>query len=234
MSFDYWNIEITDTINNIGAATILEQCGLYGILCNQVVRNAGGSLWQGTQGYVFDTTINLGSNQWEGVDVAASWAIEGWGGTWTTDLIGTYMLTKETTPLPADPNSAYDCVGIISTRCYPSPEWRHTVSVHYDSNETWSVEGRWRYFQGVDYFEGNSLGTADTIAQAEMSKSQSYFDLNGVFQFMDNHDITFGINNVLDEEPPMVGGTLTTNANTIAGFYDTLGRFIYAKATVRF
>lgn len=229
VSIDYWNIEITDTISNIGATTILEQCGLYGVLCDQVVRNAGGSLWQGTQGYVVDTTLNIGSNTWEGIDLAGSWQIEGWGGTFTTDLIGTYMLSKETTPLPADPNSTYDCVGVISTRCYPSPEWRHTVSVNYDSNESWSVEGRWRFFQGVDYD-----GSTDTIAQAEMSKSQSYFDLNGVFQFMDNHDVTVGINNVLDEEPPMVGGTLTTNANTIAGFYDTLGRFIYAKATVRF
>jgi outer membrane receptor protein involved in Fe transport len=151
------------------------------------------------------------------------------GGTITTDLIGTYMLTKETTPLPAVPDSAYDCVGIISTRCFPSPEWRHTASVEYDSNERWRAELRWRFFGGVDYD-----GATDTIAQAEMSKSQSYFDLNGVFTFMENSDITLGINNLLDEEPPMVGGTLTTNANTIAGFYDTLGRFMYAKATMRF
>ena len=32
----------------------------------------------------------------------------------------------------------------------------------------------------------------------------------------------------------MVGGTLTTNANTIAGFYDTLGRYLFAQATFRF
>jgi outer membrane receptor protein involved in Fe transport len=230
ISLDYWNIEIDDTINNIGAPTIIEQCGLNGVLCNQIVRNQSGNLWQGVNGYVFDTTLNLGLASWEGVDLAASWTMEALGGTFTTDIIGTYMLTKETTPLPANPESAYDCVGTISTRCYPSPEWRHTASVEYDSNESWKIEGRWRFFQGVDYVDS----TTDTIAQGEMSKSQSYFDLNGVWRFMDNHDITVGINNVLDEEPPMVGGTLTTNANTIAGFYDTLGRFIYAKATVRF
>ncbi len=229
ISVDYWNIEITDTINNIGATTILEQCGLYGVLCDNVVRNAGGSLWQGTQGYVVDTTLNLGENAWEGIDVAANYDFEAAGGSWSANLIGTYMLTKETTPLPADPNSTYDCVGLISTRCFPSPEWRHTVSVSYDSDEFGSVEGRWRFFGGVDYD-----GSTDTIAQEEMSDSQSYFDLNAVFRFMDNHDVTVGINNVLDEEPPMVGGTLTTNANTIAGFYDTLGRFLYAKATMRF
>jgi len=230
ISVDYWNIEIDNTINNIGATTILEQCGLYNVLCNQVIRNQSGNLWQGVNGYVIDTTLNLGEASWEGVDLAASWTMEALGGTFTTDLIGTYMMTKEITPLPADPSSAYDCVGTISTRCYPSPEWRHTASVEYDSNESWKVEARWRFFQGVDYVGS----TTDQIAQAEMSDSQNYFDLNGVWRFMDNHDITVGVNNVLDEEPPMVGGTLTTNANTIAGFYDTLGRFIYAKATVRF
>jgi outer membrane receptor protein involved in Fe transport len=229
ISVDYWNIEITDTISNIGATTILEQCGLYGVLCDQVVRNPQGNLWQGTAGYVADTDLNLGENVWEGIDLAASWEADALDGTFTTELIGTYMLTKETTPLPAVPTSAYDCVGLISTRCFPSPEWRHTVSVSYDSNEWWSVEGRWRYFQGVDYD-----GSTDTVAQAEMSKSQSYFDLNAALTIMENHDISIGVNNVLDEEPPVVGGTLTTNANTIAGFYDTLGRFLYVKGTMRF
>lgn len=229
VSVDYWSIEITDTISNIGATTILEQCGLYGVLCNQVTRNAGGSLWQGTQGFVEDTTVNLGENKWEGIDLAGNYDFEAAGGTFSANIIGTYMMTKETTPLPADPDSAYDCVGKISTRCFPTPDWRHTASLSYDSNEWWSVEARWRYFGGVDYD-----GLTDTIAQANMSESQSYFDLNGVFQFMENSDLTVGINNVLDEEPPMVGGTLTTNANTIAGFYDTLGRFMYAKATMRF
>ncbi len=229
VSVDYWKINIDDTINNIGATTILEQCGLYGQLCNQINRSPSGNLWQGTSGYVVDTTINLGENKWEGVDLAFAWTMDALGGTFTTNMLGTYMLTKETTSLPADPNSAYDCVGTISTRCFPSPEWRHTASVAYDSNEFWSVTGRWRYFQGVDYD-----GTTDTIAQANMSKSQNYFDLNAIFRFMGSHDVTLGVNNVFDKEPPMVGGTLTTNANTIAGFYDTLGRYLYANATFRF
>jgi iron complex outermembrane receptor protein len=234
LSLDYWNISIDDTISNIGAVTILEQCGLFNALCEQITRGPSGNLWQGTQGFVVDTTLNLGEANWEGVDIAASWEIDGAGGTWTTDLIGTMLLTKERTPLPSVASSAYDCSGVISDRCYPAPEWRHTASVTYDSNETWKVEARWRFFGGIDYFEGNVLGVADTIAQAELSDSQSYFDLNAVFGFMENNDITIGVNNVLDEEPPMMGGTLSDNANTIAGFYDTLGRFMYAKATVRF
>ena len=217
------------TISNIGATTILEQCGLFGVLCDQVVRNASGNLWQGTQGYVVDTTLNLGENKWEGIDLAFNWATEGWGGTWTTNLLGTYMMTKETTPLPAVPESAYDCVGVISDRCFPSPDWRHTASVDYDSNEWWSINLRWRYFGGVDYD-----GDTDTIAQKNMSKSVTYIDLSARFLFLENHDLTIGVNNVFDKEPPMVGGTLASNANTTAGFYDTLGRYLFAQATFRF
>ena len=229
ISVDYWRIEIEDTINNIGAVTIIEQCGEFGILCGNVVRNDAGSLWQGTRGYVTDTTLNLGQNTWEGIDLAFNWGIDGLGGTWTTNFIGTYMMTKEITPLPAVPESAYDCVGIISERCFPQPDWRHTASVSYDSNEWWSVTLRNRFFLGVDYD-----GTVDTIAQEQMSSNQSYWDLNGVFRFMGSHDIVIGINNMFDEEPPMVGDSLTTNANTIAGYYDTLGRYLYANVTFRF
>ena len=229
VSIDYWDIDIDDTISTIGATTILDQCGRFGQLCNQIVRNQSGNLWQGTAGFVVNTTVNLGNQHWEGIDLAVNWGTEGLGGTFTTNLIGTFMLTKETTTLPADPTSAFDCVGIVSTRCFPSPEWRHTATVSYDSNEWWSATARWRFFKGVDY-----AGSTDTIAQANMSKDQSYLDLNGVIRFMDSHDVTFGVNNVLDKEPPSVGGNLSTNANTYAGFYDTLGRFLFANVTFRF
>ena len=230
ISIDYWDIEIEDTITGVGSPTIVEQCGLYGALCQQINRSASGSLWKGTAGFVVDTTVNIGSNHWEGIDLAYNWAIDGAGGTWTTNIIGTYMLSKEITPLPADPTTAYDCVGLVSTQCYPSPEWRHTADLAYDSNEWWSVKARWRYFQGVDYD-----GSTDTIAQEQMEKNRSYFDLSAVFRYS-QHDLVLGVNNVFDKEPPAVGGTMNGqgNANTFAGFYDTLGRYMFANVTLRF
>jgi len=229
VSVDYWDISIKDTIGGVGAVTTLEQCGLYGVLCENIIRGPSGNLWQGTAGYVVNTQVNLGENVWSGIDLALNWGIDALGGTFTTNLIGTYGLKREITPLPADPNSAYDCQGLVSDRCFPAPDWRHTASVQYDSNEWWSVTARWRYFDGVTYD-----GTTDTIAKKNMGSAQNYIDLSAVFRFMENHDITMGVNNVFDEEPPMVGGSLQTNANTIAGYYDTLGRYLYANATFRF
>jgi len=191
-------------------------------------------LWQGESGSVFNGLQNIGTNKWEGVDVAASYVQDALDGTFNVRLAGTYMLTKETEILPGE---NYDCVGLLSTRCYATPEWRHTLTATYDSNEFWAVTARWRYFDGVDY-DGALVGSAsegtDKIAQGNVSDGESYLDLNATFRFMGNSELLVGVNNVLDEEPPLVGGSLSSNANAIAGFYDTLGQYLFAQATFRF
>ena len=49
-----------------------------------------------------------------------------------------------------------------------------------------------------------------------------------------NTGATVRVQRSLDKEPPMVGLTLSSNANAVAGFYDTLGRYIHASVTMRF
>ena len=234
VSLDYWKIEIENTIATVGAENIIRQCAENNKLCSSVNRSGSGSLWQGETGYVFNGLQNIGTNTWEGVDVAGSWMMDAMGGTFDVKLAGTYMLTKEVEILPGE---SYDCVGLISTRCYPSPEWRHTLSARYDSNEWWAVTARWRYFGGVDYdgaLSSKRSTGADTIAQGNLDGGESYLDLNATFRFMGDSELLVGINNVLDEAPPLVGGTLSSNANAVAGFYDTLGQYLFAQATFRF
>jgi outer membrane receptor protein involved in Fe transport len=229
LSVDYWDIEITDVIDNIQPEVILEQCAFNGVLCETITRAGNGSLWQGQSGYIELANINLGKQHWEGVDLAWNWSMDGLAGSWDFNFIGTYMMTKETTPLPSAPETAYDCVGLVSGRCFASPEWRHVASATYDSNEWWAVTGRWRYYDELTYPD-----TTDLIANDNL-KVEQYFDLSAIVRFMGNHDVRFGVNNVLDEEPPLVGGTLVggiNNANSIA-IYDQLGRYFFANATFR-
>ena len=234
VSVDYWNIEIENTIATVGAENIIRQCAENNKLCSSVNRSGSGSLWQGETGYVFNGLQNIGTGITSGVDVAASWMMDAMGGTFNVNLAGTYLTEWEIEILPGE---AFDCVGLISTRCYPKPEWRHTMTATYDSNEWWAVTARWRYFDGVDY-DGALISSAspgaDKIAQDNLSDSESYLDLNATFRFLGDSELLVGINNVLDEAPPLVGGTLSSNANAIAGFYDTLGQYLFAQATFRF
>jgi iron complex outermembrane receptor protein len=233
LSLDYWSIDIDKTIDRIGsesAEIIIDLCATKSQLCGLIHRSpANGNLWMGTDVYVTNTMQNVGKQKWEGLDFAGTYWLEALDGTWNVNMIGTYMMTKETTPIANDSSTTYDCVGTISTRCYPTPKWRHTASVNYDSHEWWSVTGRWRYFSKVNYD-----GTVDQIINLHKT---SYFDLDANFKILGNHSLNIGVNNVLDEEPHLVGDTMNLtygNANAITGFYDTLGRFFYSKVTFHF
>jgi outer membrane receptor protein involved in Fe transport len=232
LSFDYWDIKIDEVIERADDLQILEQCGLYGKLCNRIHRANNGSLWLG-DGYVDATGMNIGAIHFRGIDTAYGWSHDAPGGRFDVNMVGTYMLKKETSLFRNDPNSTSDCVGMINTfYCWPSPKWRHNASATYDSNSFWAITGRWRYYGGVTYENVLEEGTADEIANDNLG-AQNYIDLNAVFRFMETHDVVIGVNNVFDREPPLMGNTLSSNANTVAGYYDTLGRYLFANVTLR-
>jgi len=230
-SVDYWDISIDDTIRNVSPTTTLTQCALNGVGCDNINRGVGGQLWLGQTGYVISVQENIGTQKFSGIDLAWSWALNS---NWNFDLIGTYTLKRETTPIPEVPESKYDCAGRISPECYPNADWRHTATATYDSNGWWAVTARWRYIGKVDYTNpttGEPL-TTDKIV-ADETTAQNYFDLNGVVRFMDTNDVVFGVNNVFDKEPPLMGNTISANGNTQVGFYEALGRYFYANVTFR-
>ena len=229
-SVDYWDIVLEDVIGTAQPELTVEQCGLTGdaAYCDNVTRSSAGSLWVGTAGNVKATNINLASRHWTGVDLTANYVLEGLGGTWTSSLVGTYMLNKEYEEVPGFPDATYDCTGNIDNGCYAQPEWRHTAKLSYDMDTFWAVTAIWRYYGEVSYSEGKDLLVGDGIS------AQSYIDLKAAFDVNDHVGVLVGMNNVLDKEPPMVGGSLSTNGNAVVGFYDTLGRYLHASVTVKF
>ncbi|QTH64773.1 TonB-dependent receptor [Psychrosphaera ytuae] len=230
VTVDYFNIELDQAISSIDPELTVEQCGVTGdaAFCDNVTRNSAGSLWVGQQGFVQATDINLGGIHFEGVDLSANYSTDFQGGQLSANFIGTYMLTKEFDPGIA--GTAYDCVDTINTQCFAQPEWRHNVKVSFQSDSIWAVTANWRYFGQVSYD-----GTSDTLLVEDGGiDAQSYFDIKGAFEINEYTAVLVGVNNVFDKEPPMVGGSLSSNANTVAGFYDTLGRYLHASVTFKF
>ncbi|WP_462179764.1 TonB-dependent receptor domain-containing protein [Pseudoalteromonas gelatinilytica] len=228
-SIDYWDIDLEDAIGNIDPELIVEQCGKTGdaLFCDNVQRTPGsGSLWIGS-GQVIATNTNLGNIHYEGIDLSANYDIEVGGGTLSTSLIGTYMMTKEFEDIPGV-SEIYDCVDTLDNGCFPQPEWRHVLTASYDTGSWWKATAKWRYFSAVNDYTGS-----DTLVQDGIG-SQSYLDLKGSFTINDYTRVLVGVNNVLDKEPPLVGGTLSTNGNAIAGYYDTLGRYFHASVSLKF
>jgi iron complex outermembrane recepter protein len=242
VSLDYYDIEISDRIGSIGANTVLQFCGTTGdpFLCDKVRRNPNsGDLWVGsslaTSGYVENLNANFGNLRWRGLDLVVQHRMDILGGSLNTSLVGSYALEQEIEPLPGvNPDATYDCAGVINIACQ-TPDWRHTLRSTF-SRDWYSVSARWRHVGGMDY--ENQDGTPGTVDQILVGLggglgSYNFFDLSGSFDVIDNVNLTVGINNIFDKEPPMVGGTLILNANSIGG-YDQLGRFMFANVNVRF
>ena len=69
-------------------------------------------------------------------------------------------------------------------------------------------------------------------------KAKNYFDLSARWNVTDNFQFTFTVINLLDKEPPTVGGTVGSTTynggNTYPSTYDALGRRFAAGARIKF
>jgi iron complex outermembrane receptor protein len=230
-SLDYFKIEMEKVVDVIGANRMVANCAASGddLFCDNINRSASGSLWLGQDGFVTNLSDNIGGRTWEGVDATVGYNLDLGPGTLAFDLNGFYSMKKEVEPILGDASLAYDCSGVISTSCFASPKWRHSVTTTYSADD-FSVALKWRHFSTVDY-----EGTADKkLIEDGGIEAYNYFDLSGNYAVNDHLTLTAGVNNIFDKEPPMVGNTISSNANTVAGFYDTLGRFVFMSVGVKF
>lgn len=245
-SVDFYTIKVDGFISTYGADTILQACYERGQLCELINRdsNAGptfGSLWLGQNGFVIDTTQNTGQLKVSGIDFKADYRVRGAqiglpdAGTFVIDYVGSLLLKQEITPIPGDSSSTYQCKGKYGTQCgAPVNEYRHKL------RNTWqvpwfdgSVSLAWRYFDGV-----KTDGVGTTNGRADKLKPQSYFDLVSSVRFDKKYTVRLGVNNVLDNDPPIVNSenitSITGSGNTYPQVYDALGRFIFSSVTLDF
>jgi iron complex outermembrane receptor protein len=243
-SVDYFNIKVEDAIGGVGADLAITRClsTLDPFFCGLVKRDAQGSLWLSNQGYIVNTTLNTGSTSTAGVDVNLGYRRDladlgmGDNGSLSFDFVGTWLDYLKTEPLPGDPE--YDCVKLYGTVCgTPNPEWRHKFRVNW-ATPFWGdlqVGMQWRYFSKVTldaYDSDPQLKNVDLQYDTDTEMAaQSYFDLQASFKVKDNYTVRLGINNVLDEEPPLVGAsacpTGSCNGNTYPQVYDAVGRYMF-------
>jgi outer membrane receptor protein involved in Fe transport len=237
-SVDFYDIKIKNTISTIGAPTILNFCAKTGnpFLCDKVQRNPGtGDLWLGQTGRVVNLTDNFGNLETRGIDVNLSYKWSMLGGHASASMVGTKLLNYKVDPLPGVNSAAkYDCAGEINASC-DNPRWRHIVNLTY-SRDWWSVNVRWRYYGAVHYVNTDgSLASTDTLVADHSHEISAYnwLDLSGTFKLGARVGLTVGVNNVTDRQPPLVGNSLTFNANT-PGAYDVLGRYFFTNVNVKF
>jgi iron complex outermembrane recepter protein len=250
LSVDYFDIKVRNTIQQgFGADAILTACsGATPNLaaCGLINRDAAGSLWLTSGGFVNDVQLNAGGLRTRGIEFNGGYSTEISDlGTMSLSLVGTLLDKYET---DNGLTQVYDCAGYYGPTCGgPAPKWRHKARVGFKTPGGVGVSMQWRYFGPVNVefqsasqsLNGNFYNFASKIG------AQSYFDLSFSAKIGDTVSWQLGANNLLDRQPPLVTSgsgafgqsgcaSVVCNGNTYPGTYDSLGRYLYTGITLDF
>lgn len=238
LTVDYYDIEIEDVIGTIPANTVLSGCYVDGNadFCSFVNRSASGQI-----DFISLNNQNLGVLTAKGVDFDADYTFDfAEMGELDIRFVGTYRIEDGFQATSNDP--FLDCTGTHGGRfgeCFssePKPEWKHTMFFTHSIGDL-STTLRWRYLSGTDA-DDSIDPSGDNADYANFRGGEidafSYFDLSANYRFTEMFALSGGIQNLLDEEPPINGDSFSEQANTYPATYDPLGRSYFISATLNF
>lgn len=232
LSVDYYDIEFTKAVSTVGASITMQLCYLEAdqAACERINRNANGQVWVG-EGFVEDLNINIGGIATSGFDIAGAYGFDiGTFGALNLSYNGTILDSFEVDPI-GQAAFVYDCVAKYGNDCgTPTPEYRHRARVNWATPyDGLGLNLTWRHIGSVDLDTG-ATGRVDSTLDA-----QNYFDVAGTWAVRDWAAFRFGVNNVLDDDPPLSASVGTTgNGNTYPQTYDAMGRYVFVGLTLDF
>ena len=226
-SVDYYNIKVSDAIQALDANQTYQLCfNAFGTnptysatdpYCSLIVRNPG----NGLPATVLDTFQNQGGIRTGGVDVQLDWRLPVGPGELDLNGVANYLAAYKQSFTTGLPFVEYANT-ISSTSAYL--RWRTLLTATY-TMDTWSVGARWRFTPRTRDV------TCASKCQAPDTPSHSTFDLFGSYELTKAVQLTAGVDNLLDKDPPIVGGVL---GNTNLGEFDVVGRQVYAAVRAKF
>ncbi|NEX94715.1 TonB-dependent receptor [Caulobacter sp. 17J65-9] len=217
---DYYDIEIKDAIQSLGAQFWINQC--YNSLdasnpaCARVVRDTS----TGDIDFVNTTRANASQFKTKGWDIQAEWSLD----MEDVGMKGRLRLNELLSLIDSYTINGSEYVGYSFSGIGGAlPEWKSAFSAYYTLGD-WTLFGRWSYVPTMTSASfGNELPEA------------SYVDMSARWDMTDNFQVTAFIGNVFDKEAPQTTeGTLGGQANTDPQVYRVLGRTFSISGKVRF
>lgn len=245
VALSYWSIEIADTVEEPTADFIIDQCyrdaafpNQTSGFCNLLTRPGSANPATNILNSVDVSFINIGEQTAKGIDLNTRlvFAVQDWGldVAWATAT--TQQLEQEVQIFgPEDRDDNLDEIGV--------PEWKFTSTLSVAFGD-WEVLMQNRYIgeqqqDDTDAFRPNPFDDCCAFNAAPSSRDVDYVD--GIWYSdlsltyaQDTWSATIGINNALDEDPPLIDTTEGPNRNNAVSSsgYDFFGRTWFATIAV--
>lgn len=256
MTVDYYSIEIEDMIAIESPDTAYERCLSLALnpsgdpassACRQISRNA-------TTGGAANLDLsftNQGRATVSGLDLQFNGTRMLGNGGLTFNIVANYNIESKTQDRPGlaeiDWAGTRGCALQIECQQY---DYRLFTTINYFRGP-WTLTLRhqfWPSLLDATYADG-AIGTPSPLGN--INDSYQLFYLGGSYTFRDRYTLSFGIENLLDEDPPRVGGdpnnarfpippshiVVGGNSGFGAGgspIYDSLGRRAFVNLAMQF
>lgn len=240
VAVDWYDIEVDDAITTTPRGTVVERC--YSVAAN-FDPTCGGAVLRDNAGALVSVNSGTGNEnliETAGLDIDLTYNTElaelndSLRGNLNVNLLWNYL-------------DHFDTTGILSGDVDKDagevlfPEHRFNLTTTY-SLDNLAVVWRMRYWDEVNdsntpELQNENGGVFGNPFSSSLNSIDSifYHDLQASYDVTDTINVYFGINNLLDEEPPLLTqGTQygSTGINTAPEAYDVIGRRYYAGVSV--
>lgn len=233
LSVDYYNIKILDAIGQITPQEIVNLCQAGDATLCAAVTRSGGAITE-----IARTQFNIGVVRTSGVDLEAQYRfgldelLPSADGTIALRSFASYVGEKVSSP---NAITFIDRAGEVGTNGPGgTPRWRVSSSVNYE-NGPLGLNANFRYVGGGKY--DVTLREPEDINDNSIS-AQTYVDLSARYRLSGNDgphvEVFAGVNNALDNDPPLSPDPFFITLGTNAAHYDVIGRFFYAGLRTSF
>lgn len=238
VKLDLWSVEIKDAVTSVSEALIAADPNKYIDLYTSKKKAS-----TGVEALAIKLMpINIGRQENQGIDYDFLWRGKLLDGKWTARLAGTRLLeSRYTTPGTNDQwetsldqfgsNDAVSFKNVIKTSfTYEHGKFSHTLSANYrngykDKEHTADNCA----VASPDYATGDCLGVQLNV------KEYTTFDWQSQYKLLSNLDLTFGIINLTDKEPPLsLRNTGSHQLGYDPRYASPVGRTFYLQGQYKF
>jgi iron complex outermembrane recepter protein len=236
-AFDLFQIDLKNTITyGVNPFQILADLNRYGSLVTRGAVDPNFPTLPGPIVQIDQTTLNLGETRMRGIDVdwKMNFPVAG-AGRFNFGLNGTYYLKYDIQAPDKSFQNGIDQASISGTPGGVIPRWRSNASFTW-ATEAWSATLVHRYQKAYYDVAGTFEDTDDPAFVPRRVGAYEIFDLQTSYTGLKNVQLTLGVKNLLDKDPPYTnnGGQASFQAGYDPSYGDPRGRFVYLTGTYKF
>jgi iron complex outermembrane recepter protein len=237
-SVDFWHIYLSDTLTAIQADIVVNSCfnNASSPYCSFIHREDNTSRQPGQVFLINTPVVNLGNLSTTGIDYTLRYKIPHFDlgsvdpGNFRAGLSTSYTSTYNVNATPGEPGTkTVNYAGTLSPQFGNISRWRGTVTLNWDKGN-WNAQWQSRYINKLTALNADAAITGVNIPMA----SVIYHSIQLGYAVTSIHTrFDVGVDNLSNKLPPLVYQN-GANYNVDTATYDVLGRYYWARATIKF